>query len=320
MNLQCQWSGGRKPIKELSASATLADLRGIIFSITSIEPERQKLLSGFPPKEVVADDDSVTVSSLGIRNGDSLRVDVREVARTDEPHASVVRRNVNGREEVVVRHDELSRVHPTDDVGSLMRRVVQSDNSCLFNSIGYLLISRTRDHAPILRQMIAETVSADPLTYNEAFLAMPNTAYRNWILDGKHWGGAIEISILSKHFQTEIAAVDIQTLRIDRYGEDLAYKHRALLIYDGVHYDPLALSLFDGASEDMDVTVFPTEHGDAILAKAVALAGKERAQHHYTDVGGFHLRCGQCGTVVVGEKGAQAHAHATGHSQFGEVD
>ena len=31
--------------------------------------------------------------------------------------------------------------------------------------------------------------------------------------------GAIELSILSKHYQTEIAVVDIETGRVDRFGK-----------------------------------------------------------------------------------------------------
>ena len=35
--------------------------------------------------------------------------------------------------------------------------------------------------------------------------------------------GAIELSILSKHYQTEIAVVDIETGRVDRYGKSHFY-------------------------------------------------------------------------------------------------
>ena len=48
------------------------------------------------------------------------------------------------------------------------------------------------------RQVIAEAVKADPHTYNEAFLGKPTAEYARWILDASKWGGAIELSILSK--------------------------------------------------------------------------------------------------------------------------
>jgi len=80
--------------------------------------------------------------------------------------------------------------------------------------------------------------------------------------------GAIELSILSEYYGREIAAYDIQTTRCDLYGQvsDLSspyvlvpnlliyssvlhpltqeknYSERAMLIYDGLHYDALAVS------------------------------------------------------------------------------
>ena len=46
--------------------------------------------------------------------------------------------------------------------------------------------------------MIAETVAADPATYTEGFLGKSNAEYQRWILDPQKWGGAIELSILSR--------------------------------------------------------------------------------------------------------------------------
>jgi ubiquitin thioesterase OTU1 len=57
------------------------------------------------------------------------------------------------------------------------------------------------------------------VTYNDAFLEQENESYCQWILDKKHWGGAIELSILSAHYGREIAAYDIQTKRCDVYGQ-----------------------------------------------------------------------------------------------------
>ncbi len=54
------------------------------------------------------------------------------------------------------------------------------------------------------------------VTYNDGFLGQENEDYQAWILDKKHWGGAIELSILSKHYGRVIAAYDIQTKRCDR--------------------------------------------------------------------------------------------------------
>ena len=48
------------------------------------------------------------------------------------------------------------------------------------------------------RQVIAEAVSSDPDTYNAGFLGKSPSDYARWIQDPSKWGGAIELSILSK--------------------------------------------------------------------------------------------------------------------------
>ena len=50
----------------------------------------------------------------------------------------------------------------------------------------------------VYRQVIAETVAADPDTFTEGFLGRPNQEYCQWIQKSDMWGGAIELSILSK--------------------------------------------------------------------------------------------------------------------------
>ena len=48
------------------------------------------------------------------------------------------------------------------------------------------------------RRVIAAAVAGDPETYSEAFLGRPNADYCRWILGMDKWGGAIELSILSR--------------------------------------------------------------------------------------------------------------------------
>lgn len=45
-----------------------------------------------------------------------------------------------------------------------------------------------------------------------------------------------------------------------RYGEQEGYSEWVMLIYDGLHYDALAVSAFEGAPEDMDVTVYKVRY------------------------------------------------------------
>lgn len=49
-------------------------------------------------------------------------------------------------------------------------------------------------------------------------------------------------AIFRRHFAREIAAYDVQTKRCDTYGQDAGYGERVMLIYDGLHYDALAVS------------------------------------------------------------------------------
>ncbi|DBB01393.1 TPA: hypothetical protein ACH3X1_000060 [Trebouxia sp. C0004] len=127
------------------------------------------------------------------------------------------------------------------DGSCVVRRKVDDDNSCLFSAVGYVM-EGSRSHATKLRRVIADAVSADPSTYNDGFLGKSNAEYRAWILDPKKWGGAIELSIFARHFAREIAAYDIQTKRCDVYGQGEGYQERVMLIYDGLHYDALALA------------------------------------------------------------------------------
>ena len=43
-------------------------------------------------------------------------------------------------------------------------------------------------------------------------------------------------------FGREIAAYDIQTKRCDVYGQDEGHSERVMLVYDGLHYDALAVA------------------------------------------------------------------------------
>ena len=53
------------------------------------------------------------------------------------------------------------------------RRVIDSDNSCLFNAVGYVM-SRSLREAPALRRVICSVVSAAELSSTRGFLGKPN--------------------------------------------------------------------------------------------------------------------------------------------------
>ncbi|KAG6424225.1 hypothetical protein SASPL_114640 [Salvia splendens] len=204
--------------------------------------------------------------------------------------------------------------------GIVVRRVIASDNSCLFNAVGYVM-DHDRNKAPELRQVIAATVSSDPEKYSEAFLGKTNEEYCAWILNPEKWGGAIELAILADYYGREIAAYDIQTTRCDLYGQGKNFGERAMLIYDGLHYDALAMSPSDGAPEEFDQTIFAVQSDRSvgvIERLALNLVQDQQRKRSYTDTANFTLRCGVCQIGVVGQKEAAEHAQATGHVNFQE--
>ncbi|KAH9610524.1 hypothetical protein KSS87_000996, partial [Heliosperma pusillum] len=203
--------------------------------------------------------------------------------------------------------------------GIIVRRVIPSDNSCLFNAVGYVM-DHDKKKAPELRQVIAVTVSSDPEKYCEAFLGKPNKEYCSWILDSEKWGGAIELSILSDYYGREIAAYDIQTIRCDLYGQDKNFSERGMLIYDGLHYDALAMSPFEGAPEEFDQTIFAVR-GDRTIGPieglAATFAKEQQRLRKFTDTANFTLRCGVC---QIGVKGQKVGSYILSTTTTGEED
>ena len=123
----------------------------------------------------------------------------------------------------------------------VVRRVIESDNSCLFNAVAYAAEKSLRE-ATRLRKVIVDAIRAEPATFDAAFLGKPPSEYTEWISRPNSWGGQVELYILSKHYGVEIAAYDIQTERCDVYGEDQGHPDRIMVIYDGLHYDALVLN------------------------------------------------------------------------------
>ncbi|XP_073387770.1 OVARIAN TUMOR DOMAIN-containing deubiquitinating enzyme 2 isoform X3 [Physcomitrium patens] len=222
------------------------------------------------------------------------------------------------------------------DESVVVRRVIPSDNSCLFNAVGYVM-DKDKHKAKELRQLLTEakifkvlqgrqeviaaTVLSDPTTYSEAILGKPNQEYVEWISNPDKWGGAIELAILSDHYGREIAAYDIQTKRCDLYGQGKGYIERVMLLYDGLHYDALGLAPFPGAPEEVDQTIFSVDKNGNI-GSASRLAERVVEEAHrarkFTDTGNFTLRCGVCQKGAVGQAEAVEHAKATGHTNFQE--
>lgn len=201
--------------------------------------------------------------------------------------------------------------------GTMLLRIMPDDNSCLFRAISSAVMSDL-DAVTELRSIVAETIQADPITFNKAVLDNKEpSSYCRWIRSQDSWGGQVELLILSQHFGVEICSIDVQSLRVDRYNEGA--EKRCFVVYSGIHYDTIALSL-PGMTPEEDVKQFEAPIKDELLPKAVELCRKLQEKHYYTDTSGFRLRCNDCGATLVGERGATEHASSTGHYNFGEAE
>ncbi|KAI4213473.1 MAG: hypothetical protein LQ351_003974 [Letrouitia transgressa] len=204
---------------------------------------------------------------------------------------------------------------------TLVLRIMPDDNSCLFRAFSSAFFG-IMDNMTELRSIIATYIQEHRDKYSEVVLEKPPDDYCRWIRTENSWGGAIELDILSRHFEVEICSIDVQTLRIDRYNE--FQTHRCILVYSGIHYDTIALSPSDApfdhadAPPDFDTKMFDSAD-DAILEHAVELCRKLQSMHYFTDTAKFNILCNICKRTFVGEQGAIEHAQATSHYDFGEA-
>ncbi|KAG1656459.1 hypothetical protein FOA52_005890 [Chlamydomonas sp. UWO 241] len=351
LNLRCRGPDGMVTLAGLEPSMPLGDFRSLLSSKTGVAPGSLSLLAGFPPKPVDGLYEKQTLGDLGLSSGDTVTLRADEGAAADwgggaannDDDADLARALAASMEDARGGPAPPARGGPAPparggptpaapggnapaptsvqlaDGSCVTRRIIDSDNSCLFNAVGYVM-EHSRARAPALRKVIADRVSSDHLEYNEGFLGMPNDDYCAWIMKSDKWGGGIELSILCGHYGREIAAYDIRTKRCDLYGQDSGYTERVMLIYDGLHYDALAVSAFDGAPEELDVTIFSPlgPDGELINGGAARLVEAANGARQFTDTTNFTLRCGVCQIGLKGEAEAVMHAKSSGHSNFSE--
>jgi len=307
--LKVKTKAGQQVLRTLTSNSTIQELKTQLSALGNVPVSRLQVLTGFPPKVFDLSGDSKLLSEAGISSGDTLILEEKPA-------------NVESQSTKTTNSSEQSRHHVSENQdgcpGILMKQVVPADNSCLFTSIHFVLNGKVDDSgnvAPLMRQMIAETISKDLETFSEAMLGKPNSEYCKWILDDKSWGGAIEIAVLSNYYGIEIAVVDTINAIINRFGEDQKYAHRVLLLFDGIHYDPLFLESLQGGDIQ---TIFPVED-DRILRDAEQLAQEAKSSRQFTDVNKFTLKCMICNIMISGQVQAQQHAQSTGHANFGEI-
>ena len=96
-----------------------------------------------------------------------------------------------------------------------------------------------------------------------------------------------------RFFAREIAAYDIQTKRCDLYGQDENHSERVMLIYDGLHYDALAVAGRSHLSQITEVT-FAEEIVGSICCYQIKLSLLDAVGTSAVSLAlGFPLICGK---------------------------
>jgi ubiquitin thioesterase OTU1 len=242
-------------------------------------------------------------------------------------------------------------VPTADGTLAVVKRPIAADNSCLFNAVGYTM-HQSLSRAPFLRRVVSNEVSGDPEKWSDAFLGMPNASYCSWIADPGNWGGGIELAILAAHYRREIYAWNIETGEAHVFGEDAGHARAVMVLYNGVHYDALAITPAPQAAEWEDTTEFNprTKRGRAIVeaartlvalngsggaanksrptsragsssttASATTTGGKRRQRPKQQQPSLGRLRCTECSSILESTEAAKEHASATGHQSFEQL-
>lgn len=206
--------------------------------------------------------------------------------------------------------------------GVMVLRVMPDDNSCMFRALSAAVLGSALDGMTELRSVVAQVIQANSELYTKGMLEKEPAAYCRWIQREDSWGGGIELSILSQHFDIEICSINVQDLRIDRFNE--GRPTRCIVVYSGIHYDVCAVTPFSGAEPEFDRKVFDVvrtgdeEMDGGALEAARDLCKGLQSRHYFTDTHGFDVKCNTCGQQGKGQMWAVDHAKSTGHGDFGE--
>ena len=298
---------GSHLIDDLKEDSSINDLKTAIAKLLNTSKSSLILKKGYPPR-IFELPESTTLSNCEIYSGETIIVEIDEKRAALEP---------------IPRHQDKIKSYPNEQIPNkdgmiMIRRIIPADNSCLFNAIAYAIENKSKDKAEELREVIAAYVSSDPQKYDHLLLEKSNEDYCKWILKDTSWGGAIELDILSKHYNIEICAIDILSLTAQIFGQDQGFSKRIYVLYDGIHYDILVRNISEEMDLMPDITVFSKDDKyafDGVMWIAYDLNKKKQ----FTDVGNFTLECGVCYQKFAGEKDAVKHNKDTGHANFHEV-
>jgi ubiquitin thioesterase OTU1 len=304
-------------------------LKSALASVTGLADYEIEVLVGFPPTVIQPLNPMELARNLGVTSGVTVTVrscpDKREMYKRlldmGFPKPVIIdalnMMRSNSIAEAVALCQSSTLAQDSIVSSKMVRKEVAADNSCLFNAIDFLIADSSM--GPMYyRRIVADVIQLDPLTYNSDFLDKDPSEYTRWILNPDKWGGEIEVSILSKQLQVEIAVIDIQTNISLVYGEDLGYKQRIALIYDGTHYDPLVQVISLASGRAIEKKQFPAGSHD-IVEESKVLARELQKKRQFVNLQSGTIICKNCGEVFAGQREAVEHAKVTSHVNFDSV-
>ena len=269
--------------------STISELMAEIRDIVGVFPSKQQISFGVPQQILPYDAAHLDckLSEFGLNRREMLTLTLRSDSNKQQQH-----RNSSLEEAIMVP--------------------IPKDNSCLFNSIAYLCEGST-NRGPELRNIVVKAIRSNKEKYNNATLGCSNDEYCSWILNQEHWGGYIEMSILSSHYGVEIAVMHIQDNQILPVNA-MGFKKRIYILYNNEHYDSVVFKGF-GIPEKRIVDI----NDDQAKALAEQFLANLNAAGSYARTKSCNIKCDVCGKIFNGYKDAQAHSEKTGHARLSEV-
>ncbi|ODV96474.1 hypothetical protein PACTADRAFT_40611 [Pachysolen tannophilus NRRL Y-2460] len=323
MRLKVRFKDGTSTVISVDDNCTLDQLIIDINGITQVQDKEIIIKFGFPPRQItIVGNEQAGLKDLGIRSGETLIIDYSSAMTAVETEIGTVASRTVGIDEsvepIIVNPSEIPFI--TLSEGYLLVRKIAEDNSCLFNSISYSCYgpsSIEQDDTQLqLRQIVSSAIlSNKDNLYDESILGKSILDYSQWILDSKHWGGAIELGILAEYLNVEILTIDIESKAILKFNETAS--NFIIICYSGIHYDSICIYL---DNTDNEVRVFDKQHQLSlqVLKNLDHLVQVLNNRGYYTNTNKFKLYCKDCKSVLVGERNATKHASETGHIDFEE--